>query len=102
MKAHGSVSNLRLLLAIAMASGLRPSRNVDPTKPMLGPPELLPRPRPRKRRASTNDLVLCIHCDADCEPIKGSGAKASAMLAGWRKLRDDQFECPECRKGTAP
>jgi hypothetical protein len=54
--------------------------------------------RPRKRKASTNNLVLCIHCDAGCEPTKGSGAKASAILAGWHKISDDEFECPSCRK----
>lgn len=100
MKVHGSVPIVRMM--IALAAGLRPSRDPHPQKPMPDPPELRPRPRPRRRRASTNDLVLCIHCDAMCEPIKGSGAKASAMLAGWHKVCDDQFECPECRKGTIP
>jgi hypothetical protein len=77
------------------------------------PPMGLSGPRPRDRKpsppiqkkplpahASTNDLVVCIHCDAECGWGKGSGAKSTAIMKGWKKLSDTQFECPECRKGS--
>jgi hypothetical protein len=56
-----------------------------------------PAPQP-KRGESTSSLVVCMHCGAECGPGKGCSAKAQALLIGYRKLNEQSFECPGCRK----
>ena len=51
-----------------------------------------------KHKTSTNDLVVCTHCEAVCEPTKSTGAKSQAIFSGWKKLSEREFVCPECRK----
>jgi hypothetical protein len=58
----------------------------------------LKRRRPVKKGASSNELVICRSCGAECEPGKGCGARANAIFLRWKKIDDYNFDCPECRQ----
>lgn len=51
-----------------------------------------------KQRSTTNELVVCIHCEAECEATKACSAKSHAIATGWKKIDERRFLCPECRK----
>lgn len=63
------------------------------------PAGLMPRHgRSAKRRSTTEDLVVCRTCGAECEATKSCSAKAHAISIGWKKIDDRSFDCPECRE----
>ena len=63
------------------------------------PAHLVPRSRgDGKRRSTTEDLVVCRTCGAECEATKSCSAKAHAISIGWKKIDDRSFDCPACRE----
>lgn len=58
---------------------------------------LLGMPSTGSERSRYSDFVAC-RCGEECGPGKGCSARANALAIGWRKIDNENFECPRCRK----
>lgn len=102
-KSKPTLGMMPAIMTILMG-GLRTSSEPEPPTMLDGPSRRrAPAPRrtrPEKKGDSTNDLVVCRRCGAQCEPGKTCGARANAIFNRWKKIDDFNFDCLECREVT--